>query len=277
LPSASASASDRDGLDRAGRFCIVPATLIGLLVFLLAFGGALAGMWLRAVLPHHHVSAQSQDTIKISIGLIATMTALVLGLVTASAKSSFDAVEEAVKKTSTDIMALDRALARYGPETTPIRADVAELIRLRVDAIWPQVAQGRVDVDPARAGTVTRGEKIADAVRALQPADDLQRAMQQRASDRIEALLDTRWLALSADEVTIPAPFLIVMVFWLTITFTSFGLFAPTNATVVGALLLAALSVAGALFLVLELGSPFDGVVRTSPDPLLRALQRINH
>jgi hypothetical protein len=259
-----------------GQAVIVSATLIGLLAFLLAFGGAMAGMWLRAVLPAHHISAASQDTVKISIGLIATMTALVLGLVTASAKSSFDSVEDAIKHTSTDIMALDRALARYGAETKPIRADLAELIRERVDRIWPQTPSGRSDTDPGRAEALIRGEKIADAVRALKPADDLQKAMQQRASDLAEVLLDTRWLALSADEVAIPAPFLVVMIFWLTITFASFGLFAPPNLTVVGALFLAALSVACALFLVLELGSPFDGVVKTSPEPLLRALQRIN-
>jgi hypothetical protein len=255
----------------------VSAPLIGLATFLLAFGGAMAGMRLRGVLPAHHVSAASQDTIKISIGLIATMTALVLGLVTASAKSSFDAVEQAVKHTSMDVLALDRALARYGPETATIRSDLQELLRERIGRIWPEQPQGKVDVDPARGATFTRGERIADAVRTLKPADDLQRAMQQRAADRVEVLLDTRWLALSADEVTIPTPFLVVMIFWLTITFTSFGLFAPANVTVVGALLLAAVSVAFALFLVLELGSPFDGIVRTSPEPLLRALQRINH
>lgn len=252
------------------------ATLIGLGVFLLTFGGALFGMHVRARLPQHHVDADSRDTVKVAIGLIATMTALVLGLVTASAKSSFDEVEGAVKRTSVDVLAMDRALARYGPETQPIRRGLADMVQQRIAMIWEPEASGASRRDPVSSGFVTQGERLADAIRALKPSDDLQRAMQAQAAAHAESLLDARWMVLSANASTVPTPFLVVLSLWLTIIFTSFGLFAPRNGTVTAALLLAAVSVGAALFLVLELESPFDGLLKSSPEPLLGALQRIN-
>jgi hypothetical protein len=94
-------------------------TIIGMITLTCTFGGALLGMWLRKTLPGHHFDAESRDTVKVGVGLIATMTALVLGLVTASAKSSFDEVDTAVKQTAINILALDRLLAATGPK--PVR------------------------------------------------------------------------------------------------------------------------------------------------------------
>ena len=103
-------------------------TRVGLVVFICVFGGVVLGMWLRTILPKHHLDSDSKDTVKVGIGLIATMTALVLGLVTASAKSAFDGVNAAVKQTAINILALDRVLARYGPETGEIRKDLQQLL-----------------------------------------------------------------------------------------------------------------------------------------------------
>src|SRR5262249_42709210 len=113
-------------------------TVIGTLVFLCTFGGALGGLWLRAALPDHHLSNDSKDTVKVGIGLIATMTALVLGLVTASAKSAFDALNTAVQHTAADVLALDRTLARYGPESKAVRETLAQVIAQRLEMTWPQ-------------------------------------------------------------------------------------------------------------------------------------------
>jgi len=110
-------------------------TKIGIITFAFAFGGVLLGMWLRSALPKHHLDAESKDTVKLGIGLIATMTALILGLVTASAKSSFDAVDNAVAATAVQLLALDRALARYGPETGEIRKQLKQALGERIDMI----------------------------------------------------------------------------------------------------------------------------------------------
>jgi hypothetical protein len=251
-------------------------TIVGIIVFALTFGCALIGMWLRALLPEHHLSAESKDTVKVGIGLIATMTALLLGLVTASAKSSFDAVDSAVKKTAIDVLAFDRVLARYGSETGEIRKGLQRAIGARIDMIWPQGSSKPANLDPTTSGAGAEAERLADAIRALKPRDDSQRALQSRALDITEGLLQARWLVLAGTQPSVPVPFLVILLFWLTITFASFGMFAPRNATVLTVLFVCALSVSLAVFLILEMDAPFDGLVKVSADPLRYAYAHLN-
>jgi hypothetical protein len=226
---------------------------------------------LHALLPKHYFENESRDTVKVGIGLIATMTALVLGLVTASAKSSFDNVNTAVKAFATQTLALDRTLARYGSETGGIRKELKRVVGTRIDMVWPQDSSKPASLDP-----LSGGEEIARAIRNLKPTNDSQRALQARALDLAETLLQSRWIVTTSIGASVPLPFLAVLLFWLTITFASFGLFAPRNAMVVAVLFVCALSVASALFLVLEMDGPFDGVLKVSPEPLRSAYARLN-
>ena len=127
------------------------ATIVGIIVFTCTFAGALLGMWLGTALPEHWLAASS-DTVKVGVGLIATMTALVLGLVTASAKNSFDAVDTTVKQTATQLLALDRVLARYGSETGEIRKGLQRVVGARIDMIWGQGSSKPANLDPIRSG-----------------------------------------------------------------------------------------------------------------------------
>jgi hypothetical protein len=204
------------------------------------------------------------------------MTALVLGLVTASAKSSFDAMDAAVKQTAIQVLTLDRTLARYGPDAAPIRQGLQQTIGARIQMVWPKSSSGPVELDPMHSRAGLLGEGLADAIRGLQPANDFQRAMQARAMDITEGLLQTRWLVLGGTEHSVPMPFLVILLFWITITFTSFGLFAPRNAMVTSVLFLCAVSVGSALFLVLEMDAPFTGLLRISPEPLQFAYAHLN-
>src|SRR5215467_14616036 len=122
-------------------------------------------MWLRSILPKNHLDADSKDTVKVGIGLIATMTALVLGLVTAASKSSFDAGGAAVKQGALNILAVDRVLARYGPETGEIRKGLKDLLAARIDAIWSHdqsVELGKRDQPPTKTGFAS-AEEVAEA------------------------------------------------------------------------------------------------------------------
>src|SRR5512135_2242105 len=148
--------------------------IVGMIVFTCTFGGALLGMWLRTVLREHHLDGESRDTVKVAIGLIATMTALVLGLVTASAKSSFDAVDTAVKQSAVQLLALDRVLARYGPETGEIRKGLKQAIGARIDMVWPQGPSKPANLDPTGSGAASTAEGLADAIRDLKPRDESQ-------------------------------------------------------------------------------------------------------
>ncbi len=250
-------------------------TVIGIIVLACTFGGAVIGLFLRKALPGHHLDSDSRDTIKVGIGLIATMTALLLGLVTASAKSSFDAMDTTVKQTAIQILTLDRLLARYGPETNEIRQGLKQGVGARIDMIWPHDSAKPVSVNPMPSGSAPMAERLTDAIRSLKAKDDAQRALQSRAVDIAESLLQARWMVLAGAENSIPFPFLVILVFWLTIVFVSFGLFAPRNATVITALFVCSVSVAAALFLVLEMESPLTGFIQVSPDPLRNALSAL--
>ncbi len=250
--------------------------VVGTIVFALSFGGVLLGMALQSLLPQHHLDNDSSSTVKLGIGLVATMTALVLGLVTASAKSSFDAVDSTVKQTAVDILALDRTLARYGGETNEIRKALKEALHQRIETIWPAVSRQPVELDPLGRGRASQADRLTHAIRSLVPQCDAQRALQARALDHAEKLLESRWMVLAGTESSVPMPFLVILLFWLSITFASFGLFAPRNATVVATLLVCALSVASAVFLMLEMDTPFNGMMRVSADPLRFAYQHLN-
>jgi hypothetical protein len=251
-------------------------TKVGAIAFAFTFGGVMVGLWLRSRLPTHHFDRPSEHVIARGIGLIATMTALVLGLVTASAKSSFDAVNAAVKESAVRALALDRVLARYGPDTADLRAQLKQAIGERIEMVWPSDSSRAVAVDATAAGMAFRVESLADALRALVPRDDSQRLLQARAVDLAEGMLQSRWVVMAGTEESVPTPFLVVLLFWLTVAFVSFGMFAPRNGTVIAVLLVCAVSIGGALFLVLEMNGPFDGLLRASADPLRFAYSHIN-
>ena len=248
--------------------------IIGLLVFALTSGGFLAAMLLSAALPEHHLSKDSRETAKLGVGLIATVTALVLGLVIASVKSSFDDLSTAVKHTAAEILTLDRTLARYGPETQEIREQLKSVVQQRLEMTWPQGPSQPARLDSA--DLTRQAEQLVDQLHRLPPQNDDQRWLKAKAVDLTESLLSARWILASSAGSSVPGPFLGILIFWLTAIFACFGLFAPRNATVTAVLLVCAFSVAGAMFLILEMESPFGGLVRISPEPIRYAYSRIN-
>ena len=246
------------------------ATIGGLIVFTSTFGGALIGQWLRTILPQHHLEGESRDTMKVGIGLVATMTALVLGLITASANDSFEAADRAATHYAVDLLTLDRLLVSYGPETADVRAALRLTIERRIEMLRSK-GSSRNLVNAFSRETGLGAEGLADAIRRLVPRDDSQRALQSQAANLVESFLQARRLVAAGGGTSIPVLFLWILAFWLTITFTSFGLFTPRNLTVLTALLVCALSVASAMFLILEMDGPFDGWLKVSAEPLLYA------
>lgn len=249
-------------------------TGIGTLVLACTFGGFLGGTLLRRRLPQHHLDGDSRSTVTVAVGLVATMTALVLGLVTASAKSAFDALDGAVKSAATDVLVLDRTLARYGSETREIRELLHRLVRQRIETTWPEDRSRAAHLDAREL--MREAEHLMHEIRVLSPRTDEQRWLKARAADLGEVLLGARWTVARGVGSSIQGPFITMIVFWLTIIFLSFGLFAPRHATVVATLFVCALSVAGAIFLILEMDGPFDGLITISGDPLRYAYSRIN-
>ena len=255
------------------------AIAIGCVVFACVFGGALFGLFARRLVPEHHLSADSKDVVKLGIALIATMAALVLSLLIASAKSTYDTRSNQLLEISADIVLLDRELARYGPETKDARALLKHYVAVVIERFWPANPDRRGTIEPraaidARASPV---EALFDKLQELSPQNETQRALHSQALMMARDLARTRVLLFEQLRSSIPVPFLVVLVFWLCIIFASFGLFAPTNTTVIATFFVCALSVSGAIFLILELDRSFEGFVQVSSAPLRAALVQLGH
>jgi Protein of unknown function (DUF4239) len=243
------------------------STIISLIVFACVFGGALLGIFLHAVLPQHHLSSESKDIVKLGMGLVGTMAALVLGLLVASAKGSYDTQSAELTQMSANIALLDRALALYGPETKEARAVLRGAVARILDQMWSSASLSV----PTAAG----GEILYEKIQGLSPKNDTQRSLQGQALSMAVDLGKTRWLMYEQATTSVSMPLVVVLVCWLTAIFISFGLFAPFNGTVVASLFVSALSVSGAIFLILEMYTPYAGVIQLSSAPLRAALAHL--
>jgi Protein of unknown function (DUF4239) len=244
---------------------------VSLIVFACVFGGALLGILLHASLPQHHLAADSKDIVKLGMGLVGTMAALVLGLLVASAKGSYDAQSAELTQMAANIALLDRGLALYGPETKDTRALLRGAVSRILDQMWSKDGTSASSQAPTSAG----GEILYERIQGLSPKNDTQRSLQSQALSIAVDLGKTRWLMYAQQATSVSIPLLVVLVLWLTVIFISFGLFAPFNATVVSSLLVSALSVSGAIFLILEMYEPYAGLIQISSAPLRAALAHL--
>jgi hypothetical protein len=253
----------------------VTELLICLAAFACMFGGILLGVFLRPVLPDHHLSADSKDVLKLGIGMIATLAALVLGLLTASAQSTFDTMSSELLQTGSKIILLDRTLAAYGPETRDARDLLRRGLASTIDAVWPEEKTG--PRKPEAPGSSAVPESVRDKLLQLSPRSDAERWLQSRALQINEDVAGTRWLLKEQVEASsLPTPFLVMLACWLTIIFLCFSILSPRNATMLIVLLVCALSVASSLYLIQELDTPYQGLIKVSSSPMRNALMQLS-
>jgi len=260
----------REGFPLARGITMTPAT-IGVISSACIFGGTLIGLGLQRLLPKHHLSKESQDVVKLGAGVIATVTALVLGLLVSSAKSSFDATNTRITQTSATFIILDRALADYGPEAKQAREHLRRSVEMTMKKIWPEE-----QTSVAAVAAIERGgeiEAVQGDLRQLAPQHDDQRQLLAQVRQLVSDVSRSRWMLIEEAQNELPNIFLVVLVLWLTILFLSFGLFAPRNATVVTALLICACTMSAAIFLILEMNRPLDGFIKVSSAPMRKALE----
>lgn len=243
-------------------------TLTALIVFACLIAAVLLGRALRRLLPEGHVTADSRDAIKLAMGLVATMSALVLGLLVSSAKGSYDTERNEVIQMSAKVAFLDRVLATYGPEASEARTRFHEVVKEAVEQMWPREASGPAQLSPdAQAGNA-----VYAIIQDLSPHDEAQRKLKEQAISVGIDIAQLRSLLLAQSVPSISTPMLIILVSWLAIIFTGFSALAPRNPTAITALMISALAVSGAIFLILELDQPFGGVIRISNEPMRNAM-----
>ena len=226
------------------------------MIFLLVLGGIFAGTALRRVLPENHLSKETQDVVRLGAGLTATIAALVLGLLIGGAKSSFD-----TRSSQVNAAYSQRYFARQfvGHSTAPRPRPpqtVEGAINPLIDRLWHE----KITTEPF--ATNSEGEKVYLAILALSPQTETQRSLQARAVQVANDVAQTRFLLFAETENQIPKPFLGILVFWLFIIFLSFSLFSDLNATALAFLCVFGLSASCAIYLILELNDPFNGLMR---------------
>ncbi len=247
----------------------MPPIFIALTAFGCIMAGIAAGVFLRRALPQRHLDENAKDVVRLGTGLIGTIAALVLGLLIGAAKTSYDAQVAQVRQLTANIILVDLILAQYGTEARAPRDVLRSSVVSLAGQIWREESGAHAD-DPFK--TNAQGAELYVKIQALNPKTEEQRFLQSRAIQAVTELVQTHLLLFVQKNTGLPTPFLAVLIFWLTIIFLSFTLFAKPTAIVMGALTIFALSATCALYLILELNEPFSGLLQISSEPLRTAL-----
>jgi ABC-type amino acid transport system permease subunit len=239
----------------------------GLISFAAIFGGVLVGRFAASRLPGHHLSNETQSVVTVSVAVIGTLSALVLGLMISAANSSFSRRSDGVRELSLQVIRIDRNLRRYGPEGDDARTNLLAWATIKTQQLSPEKGQS-----PSPQRGIETLESVQDALLALTPQDERQKYLRTLCLTLSSNIIQERWSLEQQTGHSIPGPFLILLIFWLAIVFASFGLFAPANATTIVALFLCTVAVSGGIYLIEELDNPHSGLIQVSSDPMRKAL-----
>lgn len=250
---------------------------VAAIAFVCLFAGVCGGMFGARKLREEHLSKETQEAVKLGVGMVAAMASLILGLMTASVKGNFDTTARDVQQFATDLITLDVALRNYGPEASAVRGALIAYTRHALEETWPAAAGGDHG-DAAIVQSVSSQlllEAVGRQIRALSPASQAQSELRTDALDRYRTLVTLRWTVVAESVTAVPPIFTVVLVVWLTLIFVSFGLFAPVHSVSLVVFFLCSLSLAGALFLILEMSGPFDGIIQVPPVAMRGALDEM--
>jgi len=245
--------------------------VIGLASFVAIFGGVLIGRFASRRLPGHHLSSETQSAVTVSVAVIGTLAALVLGLMISAANTSFSTRSDAVRELSLQVIRIERNLRRYGPEADDARAKLRAWAVVKTQQLFPEKGQPT----PSGQTGIALLESVQDALLVLTPKDERQKYLRTLCLTLSSNLIQARWSLEQHMGHSIPVPFLILLIFWLAIVFASFALFAPANPTATITLLLCAVAVAGGILMIEELDNPLSGLIRLPSDSMRKALAEV--
>jgi hypothetical protein len=245
---------------------------VSILIVVCIFAGGMVGLSLNRVLRPSHLTKETQDVVRLSIGMISVLASLVLGLLIATAKSSYDTTADAVRNYAAELALLNETLRDFGGDASASRDILRQYTERLRDDIWPpDGAPPHLNDDQTSALM----ERVREQVRALHPVDDEQKWLRDQALTINENLLRDRWLMIGEQGRNVSPIMLAVLVSWVTLIFVSFGINAPRNAMVAASFLVCAIAIGGAIFLILEMDRPVQGVLRISSWPIRNALAQM--
>jgi hypothetical protein len=249
----------------------VNSTTVGLLVFICTFGASLLAIAVRRHIPAQHMEGDSKDVVKLILGLIATLTALVLGLLISTGYSAYQVQQTEVQQLGVHLFQVDRSLALFGPETRGQRDELRKMVTRLVLRVWP--TEGAAT--PASGNLQQEGENLFGGIAALTPKSELQRLAQSRVLQLLENIGQIRQIMILQSQAELSRPILVALLFWVTALFGGFGVLARFNVTVITALFIGSLSIAGTVFLIVEMSQPYSGWVQISSAPLHAVLAQM--
>jgi hypothetical protein len=251
------------------------STIVALTAFVLSFGASLVAIVGRSRLPAHHLEGDSKDVLRLVLGLITTLTALVLSLLISSGYSAYQAQQTEVLQLGVHVLQVDRTLAHFGSDTNEQRDKLRQVLAATIARVWPADAAEAARYAPKLA--LQEGEELFDVVANMSSKTELQRVTQSRALQLLEGIGETSHILIAQSKGSLSRPMLFALMSWLAVLFFGFGLFSRFNATVVGALFVGAFAVSGAIFLIIEMNQPYGGWVQISSVPLRTVLAQMGH
>ena len=261
--------------------------LKAMLVLFVLLGSSVLGLMAHPLLSERHRSRELTEFVALVLLLLVTFAALVLGLLTTSVEASYDKVGADLNAISIDLIQLDQCLREWGEETAPIRKVLRTYTAARIATTWTDEPKPPGDYDPTKLPTIhgTRLEtavldqmltRVEFGIRELEPRNSMQRRLETTCISQYQRFMQTRWQLIEESGSSISTPFLVVLLFWLAVVFTAFGLNAPRNPLAYTTIALAAVSIASVIFVISELDQPFQGIFMVSSQPLRHALTHLS-
>jgi hypothetical protein len=247
---------------------------MSLIVAACVLGGGLVGLFLHRFLPRGHLTKETQDVVRLGTGMLSVLASLVLGLLIATAKSSYDTVDHNLRSYAADLVLLNETLRDYGQDAAVPRDLLRSYTQLAIEDNWPTGRNRPVLLEDAKAGKLL--EHVRESIRALRPIDEGQQWLKDQALQINTSLQHQRWLLIEQAGPSVRPIVLVILVSWISFIFASFGLNAPRNATVVVAFLVCSLAIGGSIFLILEMDNPFHGAMKVSSQPMRSALAHMS-
>jgi hypothetical protein len=243
-------------------------------IFLISFVSIASGFGLGMALPGTRLNPENREVVRLGTSLLVTLAAVLISLMIASAKNSYDTQDAHFRQLSAHLVLADQLLSQYGPEAAEIRKMMRQAVPAAIDRIWQEKATSSPQSNAFSANSLA--EQFNSAIDRLSPANDMQRAIKARILQASADIARTRLEMFADGDNPILTPFLLILIFWLTVIFTSFGLFVEPGPVAVTALLVFALSVSSALFLIADLSQPYAGLMQISREPLRTVLSPLD-
>jgi hypothetical protein len=242
------------------------------LVAAAVFSGGAVGLVLQRILPEKFTTGGPRDMIGAVVGLLTLLSALVLGLLIWTAYGVYGGQNLAVQTLAAKVLQLDLALADYGPDATPMRAEARQNVSKTIDDVWGANESDSTFVAKNFSAALDSLRSREKALDGLHPSTDAEKQALATATAMVDAIGQSRLQMSFALSNPVSYPLILMVVAWATVLFCGYGLMSKGNPMSIACGAVGAIAVASAVYLILALSNPYSGAFRTSAEPLEQVL-----